>query len=79
MIDENQESLDAINDACGFDFRDEIKTLQELVDKAKPMKPIKTHSWCGQSITICPRCQKTINGGNYCQHCGQYLDWGDKQ
>lgn len=25
----------------------------------------------------CPRCGKWVAKSNFCQHCGQALDWGD--
>ena len=50
--------------------------LQKLVDKEKPMKPNNDN---------CPNCGKHlgIDGvtikSEYCPHCGQRIDWGNKK
>ena len=64
------------------------KNLQELIDKATPMKPQIFIQDRGFDIEICPNCKGSIHAlkywheinerGNYCDLCGQKLDWGDK-
>ena len=51
-------------------------TLQELVDKEKPMNPIRKGvlNWWH-----CPCCDASLYFDNQprCQKCGQKLDWSD--
>ena len=55
------------------------KLLQELVDKEKPMKVVPFVNFWGYKGFQCPKCGKAINGGDYCPHCGQHLDWEGKK
>lgn len=64
------------------------KTLEELVKKATPKKPIAeampdfTADMASQ--LVCPRCKQPIVNvwsqqeyqPRYCHYCGQELDWG---
>lgn len=54
-----------------------IKTLQELVNKETPMKPIRKGvlNWWH-----CPCCDASLYFDNQprCQICGQKLDWSDE-
>ena len=65
-----------------------LETLQELVDKETPKKfKIKTDK-DGRTIWVCPNCSdvlmkfwsevETIRPFNYCDECGQRLDWSDE-
>lgn len=68
-------------------YPNEFKTLQELVDKATPKKVslIELHH---VDLIInrikCPQCSMYIYGINhisvinFCNQCGQALDWSDK-
>lgn len=53
--------------------------LQELVNKATPMKTQKQIGtyWCE-----CPKCNKNFNNNlqdyQYCPYCGQKLYWSDR-
>ena len=49
--------------------------LQELIDKENPMKPLKLSEG-----DFCGNCKYEIpeNVEKYCPHCGQKLDWSDK-
>lgn len=52
----------------------DLQTLQELVDKETPMKPVKIFE-----RVCCPKCSfPVIIIDNYCPNCGQRLDWSDK-
>lgn len=57
-----------------------IKTLQELVDKATPKKPIRFIDKFYVSPYKCPVCKTIPHTGNqkYCDECGQALDWSEK-
>ena len=87
-----QEAFENIKNECAkyhnFDIIDDFITLEELVKKATPKKVKKQgHSYDVNdeyiaTIGICPSCKKWIavepaDNYNYCQYCGQKLDWGD--
>lgn len=65
----------------------DLQCIEELVDRATPKKviftnvDITTHADEFRIIKRwenCPICQsKAI--GNYCQNCGQFLDWSEEQ
>lgn len=65
------------------------ETLQELVDKATPIKPIqviKTFRNIDLSMFDCPKCNLGVMPSayppglnDYCSHCGQRLDWSDDE
>lgn len=69
------------------DYKSDLDVLKELVDRATPKKviftnvDITTHADEFRIIKRwknCPICQsKAI--GNYCQNCGQFLDWSEEQ
>ena len=56
---------------CGLD---ELKLLQELVDKQTPMKPVfnRLELSCGE----CGSCKiEDFEDELYCPSCGQRMDW----
>ena len=71
-----------------YNTKKQLETLQELVDKATPKKPIN------QSKPVvrqgyCPNCKGelrklgsrnavVIEGQPYCESCGQALDWSEE-
>lgn len=57
-------------------YEEEIKILQELVDKETPMKVVK---WkLAQPETRCAKCGAGLKRYNdYCWGCGQKLDWSN--
>lgn len=85
-----QEALDEIGDDLKFLGEGGVlestdwDNLQELVDRATPMK-VKVEKW-DNSITLedtrerCPTCNTILftTEAPYCPYCGQALDWGDK-
>lgn len=50
-----------------------IKTLQELVDKATPKKPIKIKTNYMETY-CCQNCRHTFEGFSYCRFCGQRFE-----
>ena len=58
-------------------------TLQELVDKETPMKPLTNTRFDEESkvylsISSCKRCTYFVGRFQpYCEECGQKLEWGD--
>lgn len=58
-------------------YKESFDTLQELVDKETPkkVKPFPNSFY----IKTCPNCSSTLETKrNYCDNCGQRLDWGDE-
>lgn len=62
-------------------FIKEKKLLQELVNKAKPKKPI----FPGENYFFlwkCPSCNQDFisdSANNYCLNCGQAIDWSEDE
>lgn len=52
-----------------------LDDLQELVKRNEPMKPIKQND----SFGLCPICKQDLGRTNYCETCGQRLDWSDEK
>ena len=87
-MNEYQEALNRIKKYCcvntGSMLEDDLKTLQELVDKETPKK-VKVCSFVnakGKHIDeyYCGSCDHYIDRikyENHCFNCGQALDWGD--
>lgn len=53
-----------------------INTLQQLVDKETPKKPIKHY----KSFYRCVNCEEIFQNYHYqncCPYCGQKLDWSE--
>lgn len=90
-----QEAYSYIKHYCELDddcvkwplYQRSIRSLQELVDKETPKKPVIR----GLSVAIhtCPVCDKELivtndeiviykTKTNYCDNCGQRLDWSDE-
>ena len=57
------------------------KPLQELVNKATPMKPIPLFIPMTFLPYRCRKCKSLVNNRKqkfrYCPHCGQAVDWSD--
>lgn len=83
MNNKYQESLDRLNTINMVNFigdkelikhkDNDIKTLQELVDKETPMKVRR-----GNGMILCCKCNKSLYycyGDNYCSNCGQKIDF----
>lgn len=66
-----------IKQTCNATAKSWVDTLQELVDKETPMKPIRKGvlNWWH-----CPCCDASLYFDNQprCQICGQKLDWSDE-
>ena len=58
---------------------EDIRLLQQLVDKAAPKKPIKSNNPLFDYMVFCPACNKSMSFKNYyCGSCGQAVDWSDE-
>lgn len=90
-----QEALDVIVDRYEYlyinklhesgnhiDDLEEYWTLNELVEKSKPKKPIVVSNEFDMLSFECPNCHKKTYTNmirKYCGDCGQKLDWGDQE
>lgn len=55
-----------------------IKNLQELVERATPMKPkYEFMGMGGIPIRVCSKCGFTLKKEHFCFNCGQALDWSE--
>lgn len=86
---ENIGMLDLDKESNGYDnpkylkdfYFGEYCILQELVEKATPKKPLEV---CEYDFDVylfgkCPVCGEGCNNGmNYCDTCGQALDWSEE-
>ena len=58
---------------------EDIRILQELVDKATPKKPKRIIAWDKTNFYYCHECNVDVYiGMKYCCECGQALDWSDE-
>ena len=60
-----------------YNGKQQLKTLQELVDKVTPKKPIQKAA----KRIVCPNCERSIArevSPRYCIVCGQRLDWSEE-
>jgi hypothetical protein len=82
-----QEALNRIAKYCGVNkgsmFEDDLKTLQELVDKETPMQPDEIiDTFCDDTweYYFCPRCENEVivSYYTYCPFCGQALKWSEQ-
>lgn len=68
---------------CNSQAKRYIDTIQELVDRDTPQKPIKDEPSRIRYIPtyVCPTCGQRFSGiiSNFCYHCGQSLDWSDEK
>ena len=95
MKSEYQEALDRIKSqrvkVNSWEYRafadknSDLDTLQELVDRATPMKPlykIPEHKRRkdGEELSHCPVCEWQLNCKYGCQNnkCRQCIDWSDE-
>lgn len=71
----------SIEKICNATAKQWVDTIQELVDKATPKKPIRFKNSVYISNPKCPICKTTPHTGNqkYCDECGQALDWSDEK
>jgi hypothetical protein len=81
--EEYQKALDSICGRCFKDTEGHKKVLQELVDKATQKKVKEPKLLNGHKNTFidgyCPNCNEhNFRCNKYCMHCGQKLDWSDK-
>jgi hypothetical protein len=58
-----------------------IEALEKQIPKEPFEKEVISASMSGYKHKgICPKCSLTVSqfAGNYCQHCGQALDWSEQ-
>ena len=48
--------------------------IEQALKRNEPIKPIKQND----SFGLCPICKTDLGRTNYCETCGQRLDWSDK-
>lgn len=61
--------------------------IETALDKQTPMKPLfKEHTYeayhcsvCGATVGVWNLDHETIIKTDYCQHCGQAVDWSDEK
>lgn len=78
-----QEALNRIAKYCGANngsmLEDDLKTLQELVDKETPKEKTRKANGKGKTIDCCPICKNQIKAfDRYCKNCGQALKWSEQ-
>ena len=62
-------------------FKKDFQTLEELVEKATPKKPLEVFEFEFDVHLFgnCPICGEGCNSGmKYCGRCGQALDWSEE-
>lgn len=74
--------------ACGLNRLakyEDIGTLEEVrdaVERQKAKKAEKISKGDKLRFGTCPCCERrisTVEGGNYCQNCGQRLEWSEEE
>lgn len=78
-----QEALDRLISNIGVarcnyrksgEAKENVRTLQELIDKATPKKP----HWIYDDEPLCPYCGEVLDGTEeHCDECDQRLDWSE--
>ena len=53
------------------------KTAISALEKQIPKKPISVKRFTGTTTANCSVCNGKVLKVNYCQRCGQALDWSD--
>lgn len=61
---------------------EDIKLIQDLVEKEIPIKFVKSYSKHGTESWLCPNCRRKLKrewqfNNNYCPKCGQKIEWSD--
>lgn len=89
-IDFRKQVVEHINYMDYMDIKDELEeykqlgTLEEVreaVDRQQEKQIINISKGDKLRFGTCPICNRrisTVEGGNYCQNCGQRLNWSDK-
>lgn len=51
----------------------------QVLEKQIPKKPVQK-SYMVKGAVVCPICEFVVlKADGYCSHCGQHLDWSDKE
>ena len=76
----NVKSLSETSDYYKECDDEDIKLIQDLVEKEIPIKFVKSYSKHGTESWLCPNCGKSyeVDYEEYerCPHCGQMIDCG---
>lgn len=73
------EALEILKENNTFvsDYEEAVYIMEALVDKETPIKIIHNRP---RPVDVCPTCDNITNaGGDYCENCGQALDWSEYQ
>ena len=69
------------NQAFFINNHEEADRIIEALEKQIPKKALKIQQGDKLKFGTCPCCEKrisTVEGGNYCQNCGNAMDWSVK-
>lgn len=63
-------------------MKDDYDILKELVEKATPIKFVKSYSKYSKESWLCPSCRRKLkkewqHNNNYCPKCGQKIEWSE--
>lgn len=73
---------------CNHKLEKDIKTVQELIDKATPKKPTYVADGYSEGelvfdTWVCPNCDEDYEVDyhyyDYCPNCGQAIDWSEEE
>lgn len=84
MMNKYQEAFIGIQDnEYQYGTDEQWDLLKELVDKATPIKFVKSYSKHGTESWLCPSCRRKLKRewqfrNNYCPKCGQMIDYGEE-
>ena len=80
----NKLNLESFNEILfkAIDNDKHIKLIQELVEKAIPIKFVKSYSKNGTESWLCPNCRRKLKrawqfNNNYCPKCGKKIEWSE--
>lgn len=69
------------NDEIRIEYKEDFDLLEELVERAKPMKPyFNCDDWhCSKcdEIVFLGEWEEDTTKPNFCSNCGQALDWSE--
>ena len=60
-------------------FENAISALEKQIPKKPNIHGLREGREINTVSYTCPICNKHISRDNYCKHCGQALDWGDRE
>ena len=60
-------------------FFEGISVANVALEKQIPKKPVNVTRFVNRASGNCPVCNGRLLSMNYCQRCGQALDWSDTE